>query len=134
MLFRSATSRQSRPATTVAADATMAALRSAAQRGHHRDPDVLVVVQSLPIPRDEQQRVVRADAEHLDRPFRSRSAARVAAVTTSGSDRVRAIWSRVVCRRRAATVCRCRPGAAGTRLHICRSENATARTRAVRQA
>ena len=47
------------------------------------------------------------------RPFRSRSADRVAAVTTSGSDRIRAIWSRVVCRRRAATVCRWRPGAAG---------------------
>jgi hypothetical protein len=51
------------------------------------------------------------------RTFRSRSADRVAAVTTSRSDSVRAMWSRVGRSRRAATVCRWHQAQPGTDVH-----------------
>ncbi len=69
VLFRSATSRHSRPGDH-GGRGRDDGRRRAAQRVDHRDPDVLVVVQGLPVSGDEQQRVVRSDAEHQDRQQR----------------------------------------------------------------
>ena len=64
--FSSLTSRQSRPMTTVQAEAKIARGRAAPGPDHRVDPAV-VVVQLLAISADQQQGIVRAGADDQDR-------------------------------------------------------------------